>query len=163
MPYVIEVPIREARSAGGLVSVRAEVVLTVIGSDGLEASRAFRFDTGCGATTIDEEVATALGIPTGVGRPLDVHGSTGTAGGRVVAVTYRFPDEADFHSDGDVTRPGLTVADAEWVVVPLPQRRPGAPKRNIALLGFRDVHLRFAVWTTPHDLFLCRWSEVEEE
>ena len=114
----------------GVECSRIDFPLTVTGPQG-EAGCSFRFDTGCDITMVSEDVATALGLPSG-GRPITVAGSTGTAAGRLVPVIFRFPpDEIS----------GLPEAEvfSMWIVT-------GA-RTQLALVGLQDVHAHFAVGT----------------
>ncbi len=75
----------------GLVVASLDVPLVVVGSHG-DVLREFRFDTGCMLTTVSEDVAAILGLPTG-GVPVRIGGSTGTVIGRLVSVAFRFPPD----------------------------------------------------------------------
>lgn len=151
MPFVIEVPILSVvHRPTGLTYARAEIDLTVTTAAG-PRSYPFLFDTGCAVTTVDEVVATALGLSAG-GTPIAVGGVTGAGPGRQILVRFRFPDETDDSGPSPRTRSGLEV-DSTWVVIP-------AGRKRIALLGFQEVHRHFALQSDPDTLFLCRWADV---
>ncbi|MBX9623073.1 MAG: hypothetical protein K2X82_04590 [Gemmataceae bacterium] len=103
------------------------------------AFRRFRFDTGCNVTTVSEDVAAGLGLPPG-GRTVTVGGSTGRATGRLVPVRFRFPTSP--------SGPGLVV-DSTWVVT--------SGRRNVALLGFQEVHRHFWVRTEQFEMWFVPW------
>src|SRR5262245_43511391 len=93
----------------GQAHSRIRFELTVIGSAG-EVARLFRFDTGCDITTVSEDVATLLGLPVG-GTSVGMRGSTGTAVGRLVPVTFRFPpDEISGLPEREVSSTWMVVA-----------------------------------------------------
>jgi hypothetical protein len=120
----------------GCAAARVDVELGVLGTRGRTA-RPFQFDTGSALTTVSEDVATALGLPTG-GAPVSVRGSAGATSARLVAVTFRFtPDEISGTLEPDVT--------STWIVV------PGAT--HLALLSLHDVHEHFALWTDDTHLY----------
>jgi hypothetical protein len=114
----------------GAGCARVEVPLTVIGSIG-EATYTFRFDTGCDVTTVSEDVAAARGLPTG-GTTLGVRGSTGTASGRLVPVTFRFPPDMISGSQ----RPPVTSL---WIVL--------GGRTRLALLSLREAEFHFYIGT----------------
>jgi|GEM_PF-2352209 len=114
----------------GLEIARVEVPLHVLGSFG-ERVRAFQFDTGCGLTTLSEDVAAALGLPSG-GRPVNVFGALGSGVGRLVPATFRFSPDTLSGVPSD-------LIDSEWVVV--------AGRTKLALLGFQEVHRHFTIGT----------------
>ncbi len=116
-----------------------EVPLIVVSAGG-EVEHAFRFDTGCDFTTVSEDVATALGLPAG-GTPTSVRGSTGTASGRLVPVTFRFPP------DGISGLPQAAVSSM-WIVT--------AGQTNVALLSFQEVDERFYIGTDDIDMYFTR-------
>lgn len=120
----------------GRVCARVDVPLTVIGSAG-EVDQPFRFDTGCEITMVSEDVAAALGLPAG-GTPVAITGSTGTATGRLVPVTFRFPPDA---------LSGLPAADVSsvWIVT--------AARTQLCLLGLQDVHDLYTFWTDDTDVY----------
>ena len=124
----------------GLEALRVVVPLTVHGTRGRRQSR-FIFDTGCEVTMVSEDVATAMGLPAG-GHTVNVSGLTGTGSGRLVDVRFRFPETM---SGG----PGLEVSST-WVVL--------GGRRNLALLGFQEVHRHFRVWTLEFDMYFIRWQ-----
>jgi hypothetical protein len=114
----------------GVECARAYVRLVVLGPGG-EVGQRFRFDTGADFTTVSEDVAAALGLPAG-GTPTPVGGATGTATGRLVDVTFRFPPDA---VSGAVRVP----VSSTWLVL--------GGRRNVALLGLQDVHRHFTLST----------------
>jgi hypothetical protein len=133
MSFVSEI---QAGFVHGCAAARVDVELGVLGTRGRTA-RAFQFDTGAALTTVSEDVATALGLPTG-GAPVGVRGSAGATSGRLVTVTFRFPpDEISGTLEPDVT--------SMWIVV------PGAT--NLALLSLQDVHEHFALGTDDAHMY----------
>src|SRR5436305_1276764 len=106
----------------GLACSRVDVPLTIVGV-GSEKTREFRFDTGCDITTVSEDVATALGLPSG-GTPISMRGSTGTASGRLVPVTFRFPPDMI----SGLPRPPVA---SMWLVT--------AGQTDLALLSFHEI------------------------
>jgi hypothetical protein len=118
---------------------RVDVPLTIIGLVG-EVTRQFRFDTGCDITTVSEDVALALGLPTG-GTPIHVRGSTGFGVGRLVAVTFRFPPDA-------ISGLPRAPVSSEWVVI--------ASHTNLALLSFQDVHDQFFISTDDAFMYFTK-------
>jgi hypothetical protein len=119
----------------GRACSQVEVMLTVVGSMG-EVSRFFRFDTGCDITTVSEDVAATLSLPSG-GTPISVRGSTATTSGRIVPVTFRFPP--DFISG--LPRPPV---NSEWIVA--------AGQTNVALLSFHEVDQWFYIGTSDDEM-----------
>jgi hypothetical protein len=120
----------------GQACSRIRVPLTVIGSAG-EVDRLFRFDSGCDITTVSEDVAILLGLPVG-GRAIGIRGSTGTAVGRLVPATFRFPpDEVSGLPERNVS--------STWMVV--------AAGANVALLSLHEVHSRFYLGTDDTDMY----------
>jgi hypothetical protein len=126
----------------GLEVVWVRVPLTVIGARG-DVEHRFIFDTGCEITTVSEDVATRLGLPTG-GRPVSMHGLSGAATGRLVNVRFRFPRTVS-------GTPGLEV-DSTWVVT--------GGRTNLALLGFREVERRFCIRTLEFDTYFIPWTSI---
>ena len=63
--------------------------------------------------------------------------------GRLVDVRFRFPRTVS----GD---PGLEVASS-WIVT--------SGRRNIALLGFQEVHRHFRIWTLEFDMYFIPWPK----
>jgi hypothetical protein len=112
------------------------VALTVVGIAG-EVGHRFRFDTGCDTTMVSEDVAAVLGVPAG-GTPVGIRGSTGTASGRLVAVTFRFPPD----EIGGLAGP---VLSSTWIVV--------ATGTNLALLSLHEVLSRFYISTDDTDMY----------
>lgn len=108
----------------------------VIGPAG-EVRREFRFDTGCDITTVSEDVAAALGLPSG-GTAMSVSGSTATGVGRLIPATFRFPP--DLVS-------GLAGPDISsmWVVV--------AGRTNVALASFHEIRERYFLGTDDTDVY----------
>lgn len=123
----------------GLTCARIDVPLTVVTDQG-EAERFFTFDTACEVTMVSEDVAAELGLPAG-GRPVGVLGSTSSGSGRLVDVRFRFPTTS---SGG----PGLEV-ESTWVVV--------SGRRNLALLGFQEVHRHFQLKLFEFEAYFIRW------
>ena len=120
----------------GQACSRVRFELTVVSSTG-EAERLFRFDTGCDVTTVSEDVATLLGLPPG-GTPVGMRGSTGTAVGRLVPVTFRFPpDEISGLLEREVT--------STWMVV--------AAGPNVALVSLHDVRSCFYISTDDKEMY----------
>jgi len=114
----------------GAGCARVDVPLTVVGSAG-EATYMFRFDTGCDVTTVSEDVATSLGLPTG-GTPLGVRGSTGTASGRLVPVTFRFPPDM-------ISGLPRSPVSSMWIVL--------SGRTRLALLSLREAEMHFYIGT----------------
>src|SRR5207249_3307064 len=76
-------PIRITRRYGQEIA-RVEVPLTVLSPTG-QFLRSFQFDTGCGLTSVSEDVATALHLPKG-GQPISVSSASGKNKGRLISV-----------------------------------------------------------------------------
>lgn len=125
----------------GLVFVRVSVPLTVLGGRHGDVMFPFRFDTGADLTTVSEDVAAALGLPTS-GSPIGVGGSTGTGAGWLVPVRFHFPTES-------AGVPGLAV-DSTWVVL--------RGRTNVALLGLVDVHRHFSISTFTTEMIFLPWG-----
>lgn len=131
-------PIQKVKREGP-EAIRVEVPLTVLGLPA-PIKHDFVFDTGCEVTMVSQDVAAELGVPEG-GRRLQVHGLVGGGTGRLVNVRFRFPETM-------IGDPGLEV-DSIWVVV--------SGRRNLALLGFQEVHRHFRIWTLEFDMYFIRW------
>ena len=114
------------------------VPLTVLGAGG-NIGEDFIFDTGCQITTVSEDVAAKLGLPTG-GRPIGMRGSTGPGSGRLVDVRFRFPTTVS-------GTPGLEVRST-WAVA--------SGRQNLALLGFVEVHRHFCIRALEFDMLSSR-------
>jgi hypothetical protein len=114
----------------GRACCQVDVPLTVVNPVG-EATRTFRFDTGCDITTVSEDVATALGLPAG-GTPIGVRGSTATGTGRLVAVSFRLPPDA-------ISGLLSPVLSSMWIVVP--------GRKSLALLCLQEVHDQYFIST----------------
>ncbi len=123
----------------GLAVVWIRVPLTVTGRHGA-ITQPFLFDTGCQITTVSEDVAEVLGLPSG-GRPVTMRGATAGGSGRLVDVRFRFPRTVS----GD---PGLEVAST-WVVT--------SGRTNLALLGFLEVHRHFQLKLYEFDAYFIPW------
>jgi hypothetical protein len=124
----------------GVVLARVDVPLTVY-SPGGEVERHFRFDSGCDITTVSEDIAAVLGLPSG-GPTIQVGGIGGNTQGRIVDARYRYPPN-EFTG-----APGREVG-AKWVVVP-----QGA---GIALLSFSEVHQHFTIGTDDTTMYFTEW------
>jgi hypothetical protein len=127
------------RTRSGLDVIWIEVPLTVIGSAG-EVEQYFLFDTACHVTTVSEDVAVVLGLPSG-GRAVNMVGLTSGGRGRLVDVRFRFPTTS---SGG----PGLEVTST-WVVL--------GGRKDLALLGFQEVHRHFQTKLLEFDAYFIRW------
>lgn len=134
-------PITQKRHSG-LDAVWVDVPLTVIGSRG-EVEQVFLFDTGCHVTTVSEDIATILGLPSG-GRTVNMIGLTSGGRGRVVDVRFRFPSTMN-------SGLGLEV-DSTWVVL--------SGRRNLALLGFMEVHRHFRIHSQEFLMFFTTWASL---
>jgi hypothetical protein len=126
------------RQRYGLDVVWVDVPLTVYGSRG-PVRTPFVFDTGCQVTSVSEDVAGRLGLPSG-GRVVNMIGLTAGGTGRLVDVRFRFPRTVSGQS-------GLEV-ESTWVVV--------SGRRNLATLGFFEVHRHFRIWTFEFDMYFIR-------
>jgi hypothetical protein len=135
-------PIQQLRRYGSLDAVLVEVPLTVVGSSSPEPHD-FIFDTGCEITMVSEDVATGLGLPGG-GRSVHVRGLTGGGTGRLVDVRFRFPTTVS-------GTPGLEVTST-WVVL--------SGRRNLALLGFMEVHRHFQIRALEFDMYFILWTSI---
>lgn len=125
----------ESLWVSGLACSRVRFELTVVGAAG-EVERLFRFDTGCDITTVSEDVAALLGLPSG-GTPVGMRGSTGTATARLVPVTFRFPpDEISGRNEREVS--------STWMAV--------AAGTNVALVSLHDVRARYYIGTTDDEV-----------
>jgi predicted aspartyl protease len=127
------------RKRFGLDVIWVHVPLTVVGRHG-EVTQAFLFDTGCQVSTVSEDIAEALGLPTG-GRDVNIRGATAEGRARLVEVRFRFPTTTS-------GVPGLEV-NSTWMVT------SGQP--NVALLGFMEVHRSFQVKMHEFDAYFIRW------
>lgn len=137
-------PIRHF-SRYGLDCTRIDVILTILTARG-EINHPFIFDTGCEVTMVSEDVAVALGLPTG-GSTVKVKGAAGDGTGRLVKVRFRFPA-----SDRGVL--GLECTST-WVVA--------AGGKKCALLGLQEVHKHFSVRTLESDAYFVQWSTLRGE
>ncbi|MBA4186692.1 MAG: hypothetical protein C0467_01610 [Planctomycetaceae bacterium] len=126
-------------SRAGLQCLRVDVPLIVFGRHG-EMDQEFVFDTGCEITTVSEDVATALGLPSG-GRELRLTGVTGGGRCRIVDVRFQFPRTTSGGS-------GLEVSST-WVV--------SSAGKGIALLGFMEVHRHFQIKPFEFDVYFIPW------
>ena len=126
----------------GLDCIRVDVNITVIGS-GRQKSQPFIFDTGCEITTVSEDLAVKLGLPSG-GRSLNVKGVTSREKGRIVDVRFRFPNILN----GQL---GLEC-QSKWVIV--------SGVKNRALLGFQEVHKHFSIRAFEFDMYFIPWSTL---
>ena len=122
-----------------LAVVWIRVPLTVTGRHGA-ITQPFLFDTGCQITTVSEDVAEVLGLPSG-GRPVTMRGATAGGSGRLVDVRFRFPNTPNNEA-------GLEV-DSTWVVT--------SGQRGVALLGFMEVHRHFQLKLFEFDAYFIRW------
>src|SRR5262249_14760038 len=120
----------------GLEIARVEIPLHVEGTLG-ERLRVFQFDTGCGITTVSEDVASAIGLAAG-GRSVKVFGALGSGTGRLVPARFRFPPDAMSSLPGD-------TIESEWVVV--------AGRTKLALVGFQEVHRHFTISTDDDSMY----------
>ena len=102
--------------------------------------RIFQFDTGCGLTTVSEDVATALGLPAG-GKPIRVSGTLGSGKGRLVPVTFQFPADSLSGVPGD-------AIDSEWAIL--------SGRSQLALLGFQEVHRHYSISTDDDTMYFAR-------
>lgn len=141
MSLAFSCPIHELSSASRKV-LRIDVPLVVFGAHG-PRSRMFVFDTGCQITSVSEDVAAKLGLPSG-GSAIHSHGATGSAAGRVVDVRYRFPNTF-------AGAPGLEVTSS-WVVM--------SGRRELALLSLTEVHRHFQIRTFEFDTYFIPWATV---
>jgi hypothetical protein len=137
-PMSFACPIRY-RVRSGLDVVWIDVPLTVVGPL-REVEQWFLFDTGCQVTTVSEDVAAVLGLPSG-GRAVNMVGLTSGGRGRLVDVRFRFPTTT---SGG----PGLEVTST-WVVL--------SGRRDLALLGFQEVHRYFQTKMFEFEAYFIRW------
>ena len=126
----------------GLNVVWVKVPLTVPGAGG-GVEQSFIFDTGCQLTTVSEDVAAKLGLPSG-GRVVDVRGVTTAGRGRLVDVRFRFPKTVS-------GAPGLEVIST-WVVL--------TGTKKLALLGFHEVERHFCIRTLEFDMYFIPWTLI---
>lgn len=117
-------------TAHGVEVKRIEFALTILSPAG-EFARVFRLDTGADATTVSEDVAATLHLPSG-GTPISATGVGGPTAGRLVDVRYRFPPDDLSGYDG-------IEVESRWLVVPT--------RTGTAMLSLADVHRHFTVGT----------------
>lgn len=128
-------PIRISRHRGQSIA-RVDVTLTILAPSG-DFRRPFLFDSGCGLTTVSEDVAAAIHLPAG-GQLIAVSSAVGTGTGRLVPVSFRFPPDSISGVVGD-------PVDSMWVVI--------SGRTKLALLGLHEVHLHYTISTDDDTMY----------
>ena len=108
-----------------------------VATSSVEFPRSFVFDSGCGLTTVSEDVAASIQLPTG-GQPIPVSSAIGGGTGRLVPVSFRFPPDS---ISGEVS----DLIDSSWVVI--------SGRTKLALLGLQEVHRHFTISTDDDSMY----------
>lgn len=127
--------LRLKKTTSNLVTcVRVEVVVTVTGSGGPRPFP-FRLATEADITTVSEDVATSLGLPTGGRSPSD------GGKGRIVKVRFSFP------AFEEPSSPGIETT-SDWLVVP--------NGSGVALLSFQEINKHFDTMTDETMMYFSK-------
>ncbi len=118
---------------------RVDIPLTVGGLGG-GVEHPFRLDTGCDTTMVSEDVAIKLGLPAG-GASVWIRGSTGSAPGRLVPVTFRFPPD-------EISGLPEPSVNSTWIVT--------TGQTDLALLSLHEVHSQFSIGTDDAYMYFAK-------